>query len=144
MLLLTQPRIWLPFWAASTHCQVMLNLLSTSTPKPLSSEVLSIPSSRSLYCYRGLPQPRCRTLHVALLSLMRLTQAHSSSLSRSLWIASLPSIAINCTIQLGVTCKLSEVSFKHSTPLSMSLIKTFNNAGLSTALEGHHLSQVST
>jgi len=33
----------------------------------------------------------CRTLRLALLNLMRFTWTHVSSLSRSLWVASLPS-----------------------------------------------------
>jgi len=28
-----QPRIWLAFWAASAHCQLMYNFSSTSIPK---------------------------------------------------------------------------------------------------------------
>jgi len=46
------------------------------------------PSSPSLYWYQALPQPRCKTLHLALLNLERFIQAHYSSFSRSLWIAS--------------------------------------------------------
>ena len=86
--LLMQPRTRLALRAASAHCQLMSSLSSISTPKSLSAELLSIPSSPSLYWYRGLPRPRCRTLYLALLNLMRFTQAHLSSLSRSLWMAS--------------------------------------------------------
>ncbi|KAK4832076.1 hypothetical protein QYF61_020632 [Mycteria americana] len=99
-LLLMQPRIWLAFWAASTHCQLMSSFSSTSTPKSSSAGLLSIPSSPSL----------CRTLHLALLNLMRFTRARFSSLSRSLWMASHPSRHVNCTTQLGVICKLAEAA----------------------------------
>jgi len=37
MLLLTQSMIQLAFWAASTHCQLMLSFLSTNTPESFSS-----------------------------------------------------------------------------------------------------------
>ena len=67
-LLLMQPRIRLAFWAASTHCWVILSFLSTNTLKYFSLGLLSIPSSPSLYLCLGLPQPRCRTLHLALLN----------------------------------------------------------------------------
>jgi len=50
----------------------------------------------------------CRTLHLAWLNLMRFPQAHFSSLSRSLWMASCPSGVSNCTTQLDVICKLTE------------------------------------
>ncbi|KAK4831008.1 hypothetical protein QYF61_014579 [Mycteria americana] len=41
------------------------------------------------------------------MNLMRFTQVHFSSLSRSLWMASHPS-GVSCTTQLGVICKLAE------------------------------------
>ncbi|KAK4831169.1 hypothetical protein QYF61_015639 [Mycteria americana] len=91
MLLLMQPRIRLAFWAAHAHYQVMLSFSSTNTPKSFSSGLLSIHSLPSLYLCLGLPRPMCRTLHLALLNFMRFTWSHSSSLSRSLWMASFPS-----------------------------------------------------
>ena len=39
----------------------------------------------------GLSCPRCRTLHLDLLNLMRFASACCSSLSRSLWLVSCPS-----------------------------------------------------
>jgi len=44
-----QPRIWLAFRAASTHCRVMSGISPTSTLKPFSAGLLSIYSSSSLY-----------------------------------------------------------------------------------------------
>ena len=49
-----QPRIRLPFWAASAHCQLMLSFSSTSTPKSFSSGLLSSHSPPSLYLCLGL------------------------------------------------------------------------------------------
>ena len=72
ILLLMQPRTHLAFWAASAHCQLMSSFLSISTPKPFSSGLLLISSSPSQYWFQGLPQPKCRTLHLALLNLMML------------------------------------------------------------------------
>jgi len=90
-LLLMQPKTQLAFWAASTHCRVLLSSSSTMTPKSSSSGLLSIHSLPSLYLRLGLPRPMCRTLHLALLNLLRFAQAHLSSLSRSLWMVSRPS-----------------------------------------------------
>ena len=67
MLLFMQPRTRLALWAASAHCRLMSSLSSIGTPKSLSAELLSI---LSLYWYWGLPRPRCRTLHLAMLNLM--------------------------------------------------------------------------
>jgi len=72
-LLLMQHSIWLAFWAVSTHCWVMFSFSSTNTCKSFSSELLSLHSLPSLYSCRGLPQPRCRTLHLALLNFVRFT-----------------------------------------------------------------------
>jgi len=120
MLFLMQPRIQLAFWAASTHCLVTLSFSSTSTPKSFSSGLLSIPSSPSLYCYQRLLQPRCRTLLLALLNLMRFTRAHLSSLSRSLWMASLPSGVSTAPLNLVSSAIWLRV---HSIPLSVSLMR---------------------
>ena len=71
-ILLMQLRIQLAFWAANTHCQFMLNLSSVSTLKSFSSGLLSSYSLPSLYLCLSLPCLRCRTLHLVLLSFMRL------------------------------------------------------------------------
>lgn len=51
--------------------------------------LLSISSSPSLHIYWGLLWPKYSTFHEALLNLIRLMWAHSSSLSKLLWMASL-------------------------------------------------------
>jgi len=48
-------RIWLPFWAASTHCQPMFKFLPTSIPKYFSAGLLSIHSFPRLYWQQGFP-----------------------------------------------------------------------------------------
>ena len=58
---------------------------STRTPKTFSAGLLSRISSPSLYSYLGLSQPKCRSLHLALLNISRFRRAHFSSLSRSGW-----------------------------------------------------------
>ncbi|KAK4810857.1 hypothetical protein QYF61_008829 [Mycteria americana] len=83
----------------------------------------------SLYWNRGLPQPRCRTLHLALLNLMRFTQAHFSSLPRSLWMTSRPSGVSTAPLSLVSSANLLRV---HSISLSMSLMKILNSTGPST------------
>ena len=70
-LLLMHPRIPLAFLAARAHCWLMVNLSSTRTPRSLSAELLSSRSTPSLYWCMRLFLPRRRTLHLALLNLIR-------------------------------------------------------------------------
>lgn len=51
--------------------------------------LLSIPSNSSLYLCLGFPQPMCRTLHLAFLTLTRFAQVQLSCPSKSLWMPSL-------------------------------------------------------
>ena len=102
-----QPRIELAFWSVSAHSWLMFSFSSTSTSKPFLAGLLASRSSPSLYWYQDLSWPMCRTLHLALLNLMEFTQAYFLSLSRSHWMASLPS-SISNTPQLRVTRKLAE------------------------------------
>lgn len=57
------------------------------------------------YLCLGLPGVTCRILHSALLNSMKFTQAHLSSLSGSLWMASLPPRASTtwCLWELALT-----------------------------------------
>jgi len=64
----------------------MSSFSSNSTPKSFSAGLLSRSSSPSLYTYLGLPRPKHKTLHFALLNLIRFTRPHLSSLSRPLWM----------------------------------------------------------
>lgn len=79
------------FWAASTHCYFTLSFSPTNAPKSFPTGLLSTLTLPSLYLCSGLPQHRCRTLHLALANIMRFAQAHLSSLPRLLWTAFLPS-----------------------------------------------------
>ena len=58
------PRIPLAFLAARAHCWLMVNLLSTRTPRSLSAELLYSRSTPSLYWCMGLFLPMCRTLQI--------------------------------------------------------------------------------
>lgn len=80
---------------------------------------LLTPSSPYLYRCLGLPWPRCCTLQLALLKLIRLTWAFSS-LSRSLWMASFPS-----ALSAAPLCLVSSPNLvrMHSIWLSGSLKK---------------------
>ena len=57
---------------------------------PLSTELLSSRSAPSLYWCMGLFLPRCRTLPLPWLNLIRFLSAQLSSLSRSVWMAAQP------------------------------------------------------
>lgn len=123
MLFSMHPTISLAFWSVRAHCQTIYNFSFISSPTFFVG-LLSIHPSHSLYWCSGLPQPRCRALHLVLLNFMTLTWAHFSSLSRS------PLVALFAT---GVTMAvLSWVSSAvllrvHSIPLPMSLMKTLNS-----------------
>ena len=58
--------------------------------KSFSTGLLSV-SAPSLYSYLRWHWPKCNTLHLASLNLIRFSWVYFSSLSRSLWMASLPS-----------------------------------------------------
>ncbi|KAK4826465.1 hypothetical protein QYF61_009192, partial [Mycteria americana] len=120
------PVLQLAFWAVSAHCRLMSSFSSISTPKSFSAGVLSITSSPSLDRNQELPQPRCRTLHLALLNLLRFTQAHFSSLPRSLWMTSHPSGMSTAPLSLVSSANLLKV---HLISLSMSLMKILNSTG---------------
>ena len=111
------------------HCWLMLRLSSTNTLKSFSSELLSNHSLPGLYLCLGLPQPRCRTLHLAWLTFMRLAWAHFSSLSRSLHIASLHPSTSSAPLSMVSYANLLRV---HSIPLSMSPTKMLNSTSPST------------
>jgi len=98
--------------SASAHYQLMLNLSSTDIPKSFYSGLLSSHSPPSLYLYLGLPQPRCRTFHLALLNFMRLAWAHLSNQSRSH-----PSGVSTASLSLVSSAELlQELSVPLSTP----------------------------
>lgn len=67
--------------------------------------------------------------HLAKLNPMIFPWAHSSSLSRSLWVASHPSGMSAVSHSLVSTADLLRM---YSIPLSMSLMETFNRTGPST------------
>lgn len=89
--LFRRPRMLLDEFAASgtllAHLAVYQEsqgLFCRAAPQSVSQSV------RSLYCHQGLFFPSCRILYLFLLSVTRFLFAHSSSSSRSLWIAGLP------------------------------------------------------
>ena len=111
------------------HCWLMVSFPSPNTPKSFSLGLLSIPSSPSLDLCLGLPRPMGGTLHLALLSFMRIAQTHLSSLSRSLSMAHPFPPACHGPTQLGVISELAEGA---SIPLSVSPTKMLNSAGSNT------------
>jgi len=66
----------------------------------------------------------CRTLHLALMDLMRVTQAHFLSLYRSIWMVSHPSGMSTALLSLVLSAKLLR---EHLIPLSVSLMKILNS-----------------
>lgn len=72
---LMQPRVWLAFWASSLCFWLMLSFCQPIS-EFFSIGVLSTYFSPCLYLYLELPQPSCRTLHKALLSILKFTGTH--------------------------------------------------------------------
>uniref|UniRef100_A0A8B9CJU4 Inter-alpha-trypsin inhibitor heavy chain 4 n=1 Tax=Anser brachyrhynchus TaxID=132585 RepID=A0A8B9CJU4_9AVES len=82
-------------------------------------------SSHSLYSCLGLPRPRCSTLHLDL-DLIRFTWAQFSSLSRSLWMSSLPSGHAIEIYSLRVNCRVTS-RFAH-TVITSKIINRANES----------------
>ena len=124
-----QPGRWFDFCIASAHCQHT----SSFSPTSIYPQVLLHRATLNLVILQSvlmlvIPTPMCRTLHLALLNFLRFTWAHSSSLSRSLWMASLPSSKSIASLSLVSFANLLRM---HSIPVSMSLIKILNSIGCS-------------
>ena len=100
------PRMPLAFLATRTHCQLMVILSSTSTPRSLSTELLSYESIPNLYWCMGLFLPRCSTLHLPWLNYIRFLSAQLSSLSRSHRMAA----AFRCISHSSQFCVISKLA----------------------------------
>lgn len=112
------------FATAVAHCLFILSLMSTGTPRCLSTELLHNWVDPSL-CYTfGLCFPGCETLH--LLNLTRLLLAPFSGVFRSSCRVVLPSKMP--TSPLSLTSSANSVRV-HLIPLSRSLMKILNSVG---------------
>lgn len=122
-ILLMQPRIPAPAFAARAHCWSVSNLVFTRTPWLFSAQ---LPSSQA-DVRMGLLLPRCRTL----LNCVRFLSAHCSSLSQSFWMAAWPS-----GVSVTPPSHVSSVNFAEGTlgPSPRSLTKMLNRTGPSTDL----------
>lgn len=133
-LLSVQLKIQLSFWVqvhVSSFCWGCFFLIDflpprSSLPKSFTWWLLSIHFPPSLYLCLELPQPGCRTLHLALLNFIRFEQAHLSRLSKSLWMASIPSTV--SWLHHSVECSLQTFLKVQSIPLFTSLTKMLNCA----------------
>lgn len=123
-LFLIQLRMQLAFWVASTHGQLTFGLSFTNIPKPSSAGLLSIYSSHSLLLMFEIALTKRRTLCLALLNFMRFTRANLSSLSKFLWMASLPSKVPTPPHSLVSLANMLRVL---SIPLTMLPTKMLNN-----------------
>lgn len=121
MLPLMNLRIWLAFQA---HCQLIHQylqvLLSRDTLNPLIVQLIFVP---------GISPTQVQDLSFGLVEIMRLSWAHLSSLTRSLWMAFLPCILSTSLLTLVSFSNLLRV---HATPLSMSEEKMLNNSLVNT------------
>ena len=104
--LVIQPKILLAFWAAKAWCWLMSSFLSIKTPaKVLLCRAALSEFSQSVLSHLGLLQSKNNLFYSNLLNFISFLWAHFSSLSRSLWMASL--ISISCTTQLAAISQLA-------------------------------------
>ena len=120
MLLWMETSIWLKVHSARSHLATY-----QPTPQELYLRAALNQFSGSLYLSLRLPYPRFRTLHLVLLNFMRYSWSHLTGLSRSLWLASLPSSILLTPVGLVSLANLLRV---HSIPLFISLTKMLNRA----------------
>ena len=113
-LILMQPRIWLAAWAASTHCQLILNFSSINTPNPSPQGYSQAILYPTCMCAWGCPDPGAGPCpwpcwsSWGWLGIYRL-----SSLSSCLWIKSLPPSLSTAPLNLMSSANLLRM---HSIP----------------------------
>lgn len=105
-----------------THIQLVHH-----NPQLLFYKALLYPVSSQSVPLEGLCQPNCRTLHLPLLNFVRSPRAHFSSLTRSVWVAALPS-SVSATPPNLVSP--INVLRGHSIPSSWSLHQPFQESKL--------------
>ena len=110
-------------WTLVAHDQLFIHqypqvLLDRAALNPFVPQPVMIPEVA--------PTQVCRTLHLALLNLMRLARDHFSSLSMSLWMASCPSGVSTAPLSLVSSANLLKV---HRISFSRSLMKMLNCTG---------------
>lgn len=120
----TQPSILLTC-GMRARCWVLLNLVSTRTPRSFSVNLLSGWILFNLYCYLGMLNPRWSTLHFSLLNSLRFLSAHLSSLSK-FWMATRFSGMSATAPSFAYLLRL------YSILLSSSLMKLLSSTRLST------------
>jgi len=94
-------------WGHRAHWWLTSSFLPSSTSKSFQAGLLSVSSPPSLYTYLGFPWPKCNTLYLVLLKLIRLTWTHFSSLFRSLRMALLHSVISAEPLHSSI-CRLAE------------------------------------
>jgi len=110
----------------------MSTFSSTKIHKSFSAGLLLVSSSPSLYTYLGLPWPKCDTLHLALLNLIKV---HAGPILRlGFWMAFLAFVISSVPLNLVLLANL----------LRMLLIKTFQTCPGRSGWMASHPSTVST
>ena len=123
MLCFVQPRMQFVLLATRAHCWLILSLLSTSTPRSCSAELLFIHFFPSLHWFLVLLHPRCRIQHLFLFYVVSLMITQCSNLSRSLCKASCPSRDWTAPPSLVSTANFLMMCY---TPAYRSLINILN------------------
>ena len=98
----------------------------TWTSRSFFSGLLSMSSSPGLYFYLRLSQLKCNTLHLVLFNLIPFTWTYFSSLSRSLSMASLPSV-----VSTTLTIQLIPLAYPLDSPAFKSISPQFRNKDVS-------------
>ncbi|PKU46206.1 hypothetical protein llap_3480 [Limosa lapponica baueri] len=108
MLLLMRRRMWLPFWALSAHCWVMLSFSSTNTPQVLLLRAALNPFSAQPVFVLGITLTRMQDLTFGLVEFYEVGM-RTDLKPVQVPLDGLPSFqCINSTTQLGVTSNLAK------------------------------------
>lgn len=117
VLLLAQPRMPQAIPASRDHCWLMLSSLPSRTPRASSAELLPSQTGPSQYCCQQLFLSRSMTWHLSLLNFIWFLFPHSSSLSRAVWVAALPSRVSPASPRLLSSASLTRVGSSAHCPL---------------------------
>ena len=131
MLLFTKPGIWLAFWAASAHCWLVCYASPTSNAQVLLGRAALKPFIPQPVLMLGIPVTKVQDFALGLVELhsQGSHRPNPQALSRSLWMASLPSSKWIVPLSLVTSANLLRL---HSISPSTSLMKMLNNTGPST------------
>lgn len=127
-----QPRIWMVYGHIAGSCWAFH---PSATPKSSSSGLVRIHPLPNLYLCFGLPQPRCKTWHLALLNFSKINTTNTAWMfGKTLMLQSpgmVPGSGGVCVCVCACLCLHAPVS-KHLMSVKMPLLAAYVQFGLGT------------